>query len=478
MKLGPLAFIKKQYIPLLAIYFAYGCSFFSGIGESFFVKEHLNLSATALVSLGIWLTVPWTVKIVFGQIIDNVFLFRSNRKVYIFISSALMALSSVMMASLAGGWYISSFLDKNTMYVISSLVGVIAIVIQDVTADAMSIDVVDRDSLTEDQIKTEMTRVQLLSKLFLTIGVFSTAGLAGWIADAVSYQTLFLLTLFIPCISITGCLFTKIKKTASNGFNRKIIVGGLLYCSAVLITGLIGFSGSQEVVFVVSLIILSFLIKSYFKQLDQKAIKNIVSLMILVFIFRAMPSAGPGAQWFMIDVLGFSKSFFGTLGQIGSGMSILGMFIFAKHIESKSITFVFFWISVVTYLLSLPMIGMYYGLHEWTQSNLGFGAHAIALIDTAAVSQFDGLMMIPVLAAFARYAPKGNSATWFALMASMMNLALNAGSLLTKYLNMAFVVERGSYDNLGYILVISSLIGIIIPMTALFFYKIYQKKLD
>ena len=57
--------------------------------------------------------------------------------------------------------------------------------------------------------------------------------------------------------------------------------------------------------------------------------------------------------------------------------------------------------------------------------------------------------MIPLLTLIAFYAPAGHRATWFALMASLMNMALVAGQLQTKYLNHVFVVERGDYGELG-----------------------------
>jgi hypothetical protein len=40
-----------------------------------------------------------------------------------------------------------------------------------------------------------------------------------------------------------------------------------------------------------------------------------------------------------------------------------------------------------------------------------------------------------MLTLVAIYAPEGKKGTWFALMASLMNIALSAGGLLTKYLN-------------------------------------------
>ena len=107
-------------------------------------------------------------------------------------------------------------------------------------------------------------------------------------------------------------------------------------------------------------------------------------------------------------------------------------------------------------------------LADWTERVFGFGARTIAIIDTATTSPFAQLSMIPLLTMCAIYAPKGHRATWFALMASLMNLALVAGSLQTKYLNEIFVVSRGSYENLPYIVGASLLIGFIVPMAAIF----------
>ena len=108
------------------------------------------------------------------------------------------------------------------------------------------------------------------------------------------------------------------------------------------------------------------------------------------------------------------------------------------------------------------------GLADWTERVFGFGARTIAIIDTAAASPFAQLSMIPLLTLTANYAPKGHRATWFALMASLMNLALVAGQLQTKYLNEVYVVSRGHYENLPYIVVWSLALGFFVPLAAIF----------
>ena len=86
--------------------------------------------------------------------------------------------------------------------------------------------------------------------------------------------------------------------------------------------------------------------------------------------------------------------------------------------------------------------------NEVTERLFGIGARSIALFDAAASSPLDQLGMIPLLTLVAIYAPPGHRATWFALMASLMNLALVAGALGTKYLNLIFPSIAASYGNL------------------------------
>ena len=206
---------------------------------------------------------------------------------------------------------------------------------------------------------------------------------------------------------------------------------------------------------------------------------SLIAAAAVIFIFRAMPPAGPGASWFMIDVLGFDKSFFGTLSQIGAGLAILGMWFFARTITERSVAFILSWLTIIGFVLSLPMIGLYYGLQEWTMVHFGFGARTIAIVDTALASPFIQLSMIPMLALTAKYAPKGNAATWFALMASLMNLALTTANLFSQYLNQIFVVTRevvnaagkvvvpADYSQLGMLLIVTTIIGLVLSLLAI-----------
>jgi hypothetical protein len=177
-----------------------------------------------------------------------------------------------------------------------------------------------------------------------------------------------------------------------------------------------------------------------------------------------MPTAGAGAGWWQIDVLGFDEAFFGTLRQFAALLAIAGMFVLRGWMTRRPIPYLVVFLSVYGAIMIMPFISMYYGLHEWTEVTFGFGARTIAMVDTMADSPLGQVAMIPMLAWIAKEAPKNQKATYFAVMAAFTNLALSASQLGTKYLNKAFIIERGRYDELGVLMITVALISLIVPI--------------
>ena len=165
----------------------------------------------------------------------------------------------------------------------------------------------------------------------------------------------------------------------------------------------------------------------------------------VIFAFRAAPQPGPGLQWWQIDALGYDQAFFGVLAQLGTGLAIAGSLLLGGRIVRWPLGAVLAWLAVLGAVLTLPTIGMLFGLHRWTEAAFGFGARTIGLVDTVLSAPLAQLGLIPVLTLIAVHAPPGRQATWFALVASLMNLALQAGAVLSRGLNALFPVERGEY---------------------------------
>ncbi len=491
--LNPIKHFKLKYLPLLMIYFAYGASGISSVAETFWVKEELKLSAAALVSLGVWLSIPWTIKMVFGQLVDSVRIFGSQRRIYVYIGAGLIAVGTVLLIGLAGDYEWVKFTSKENVYIISALLTVIGFVLQDVVADAMSTEVVDREQ-PEEKVQEELAYVQILGRLSISLAGVMVAGLSGWLAEVLSYETIFKISLIIPLISVVGVSIIKLENVKKSPINCKILCGGLLFAVFVIVMGYgqyqewhnkilqFIFKYSQEIVFIVSFLVIVYMINLILKDIEKKTREFIIKTAVVIFVYRAMPSVGPGLQWWEIDVLGFSKAFFGTLSQIGAILSILGMWLFSDFIAKKPAHYTLLWLTIITTILFLPIIALYYGIPQ----SLGIDPKTVALIDTALESPFAQLSMIPLLTLIAIYAPEGKRATWFALMASLMNLALTAGGLLTKYLNEIFPVSRKivenakvvipqDYSNLGILMIIVTVLNVVIPIVTIYYLMIRKK---
>ena len=492
--LNPIKHFKLKYLPLLMVYFAYGASGITGVAETFWVKEDLKLSATALISLGVWLSIPWTIKMVFGQLVDSVPILGSQRRIYVYIGAGFIALGTILLIGLAGNYPWAKFASKENVYIISALLSVIGFVIQDVVADTMSTEVVDRNQ-PKETVEEELAYVQILGRLAISFAGVLVAGLSGWLAQIFSYETMFKIGLIIPLISITGVSIVKLDVAKPSPINCKILCGGMAFAVFVVLMGYgqyqewnnqivaFIFKYSQEIVFIVSLSVIIYMLNLIIKDIDENVKRFIIKTAIVIFVFRAMPSVGPGLSWWEIDVLHFDKSFFGTLSQIGAILSILGMWLFSDFIAKKPAHWTLLWLTIVTTILFLPILGLYYNIPQ----SLGLSPKTVAIIDTAVESPFGQLSMIPLLTLIAIYAPEGKRATWFALMASLMNLALTAGGLLTKYLNEIFPVSREiiqngkvivpmNYSNIGILMIIVTVLNITIPLLTIYYLMIRKSR--
>jgi hypothetical protein len=468
--LRPIRGFRLAYLPLLLVYFAYGALGLIDVTRDMWIKERLTLAPAELAGIAVWLSLPWTMKMVFGELVDSVPILGSQRRSYILIGAAFTAGGLLTLAGAAGGWI--AFWRADQLYVLGAMLIVIGIVIQDVVADAMSTEVVSRvdaagNARPEQDIRAELGMVQVLGRLALGIGILAVAGLSGWLAQFLSRETVFLIGLVVPAISVLGVLLIRSESSEKRPIDWRILGGGIGFGTLVLAVALGGVPYAQELIFVLSMTVICTMLVFVTRDLDAGTRRAILFTSIIVFAFRATPSVGDGNFWWTLDVLKFDEAFYGTLRQTSAIIAIAAMWAFSKQLTEYSVTKVLLWIAIAGTILSLPNIGLFYGLHHWTEQMFGFGARAIAVIDAAAASPFAQLSMIPLLTLIAFYAPAGHRATWFALMASLMNMALVAGQLQTRYLNEIFVVQRGDYSELGSLLIAATVLGFVLPVGAI-----------
>jgi len=497
--LGVIRCMRWSYVPPLMVYFAAGVSGFTGIIEAFFVKEKLGLTAAALASLGFWAGLPWALKMPLGHLVD---LYWRWKALFVYLGAGVMSLSLMIMVGLTGyPGQMATFLPLDTWYVLSVLLAPIGFVLQDVVADAMTVEAVPAEREDgvpfpkEEQQQMHVT-MQTLGRIAIVGGGAVVAGAGGWLAKVLSYEAMYWMSLSIPLISVLGVLLASWmgrRKSASveartvrspdTAGQRPIPVEGsiqidwfILGGSAAFVTltlalGLSAIALREEIVFLGSLGVILFLMDRLFRGMDPVKRREIIGIAVIIFVFRAMPGMGAGAGWWQMDVLGFDEAFFGTLRQVSAILAIAGMLALRGWMGRRPVPYLVVFLSLYGTVMMMPFLGMYHGLHEWTQTHLGFGARTIALIDTMADSPLGQVAMIPMLAWIAKEAPANRKATYFAVMAAFTNLALSASQLGTKYLNKAFVIERGRYDELGSLMITVALLGLVLPVITVFAFQ-------
>jgi hypothetical protein len=468
--LRPMQAFRLAYLPLLMVYFAYGALAIIDVTRDMWIKEGLLLSPAELAGIGVWLSVPWTVKMVFGELVDCVPIFGSQRRAYIVLGAAFVTCGLLTLAGAAARWIV--FLPPEQLYLAGAFLIVIGTVIQDVVADAMSTEVVARvdaagNALAVDVVRAELGMVQVLGRLALSAGLVAVSGLSGWFAYVYSRPTAFLIGLLVPVISVTGVLLIHAETSERRPIDWRILGGGIAFGAVVSTLGFGGVPYAQELVFSVSMIVICTMLVLVTRDIDAKSRQSILFAIIIIFAFRSTPTLGDGYFWWTLDVLKFDEAFYGHLRQTGAVISIMAMWFLSKQLTDYSVVRTLFWITVAGTVLALPNLGLVFGLHEWTEQQFGFGARTIAVVDAVATSPFVQLSMVPLLTLTAYYAPAGHRATWFALMASLMNLALVAGQLETKYLNQMFTVGRGDYGELGPLMITVVSLSFVVPIAAI-----------
>jgi hypothetical protein len=471
--LAPLRRLNRRTLPPLLIYLVAGASAFASIAETFWVRERLGLSPTALLALAAWLTVPWTLKMVFGHLVDTVPILGSRRRAYILLGAVMQLAASLALSAAAAG--MTGPFGAEAVYVAASLLAVVGLVVQDCVADALTTEVVDRtapDGTPRDPaaVQAELGDVQVLGRVALMGGAFAVAGVGGWAAQVLPVATVFLIGAAIPLLSVLAAVLLREDAAPAVARERpdpRILGGGAAFAAALLALGLLDPPFAPEIGLLLSLGVLVWLLRRTMEGVPPATQRAMAAAAAVIFAFRAAPPAGPGLQWWQIDVLGYDQGFFGVLAQIGTGLAIAGSLLLGGRMVRLPLGFVLGWLSVLGAVLALPTIGMLFGLHEWTEAHLGFGARTIGLVDTALSAPLAQLGMIPMLTLIAMHAPPGRQATWFALVASLMNLALQAGSVLSRGLNAAFPVERGAYAELPGLVIVATILGLGIALGAI-----------
>ncbi len=510
--------MRLSYLPPLMVYMAAGISGLTGIVGTFFVKDYLGLTAAFLAALGFWAGVPWALKMPLGHLVDLIWRWKS---VLVFLGAGMIAASLLIMVGLLTDRdAMAAIMEPGAWYVATVLLGAVGYVVQDVVADAMTVEAVphvDASGRPIDpaQRKLMNTTMQTLGRVAIIGGgvlvalinlyVFSGVHALSEAEKVEIYRRIYLMALCIPAISVAGVIIAmllrrrdaqRLRVQGRSAAEINLLLGGqqektppnwwILGGSAAFVAFTLGMGFSripfnQEIIFAGSFSIIAFLLIRLTRELDPDARSTLLGTVIVIFVFRAIPGPGEGITWWFIDELKFDQQFISVLSLIGSVLTLFGMFLFRRFMADHSIAYVVGFLTLLGGFLSLPYVGMVFGLHQWTAAATGgvVDARFIALVNTALESPLGQIAMIPMLAWIANSAPAHLKATYFAVMASFTNLALSASALGSKYLNQIYIVSRevkdkggnvtvpADYSQLGELLIVQLIIAISLPFAAI-----------
>jgi len=444
--------LKAAYLPVLVTYFAYGASGITSLAALYFQKDTLGITPAEAAAIAFWVGLPWSMKMVVGVASDVYPILGSRRKAYLLVGA---------LCSLVGYLYLATGVSSKTAYLAAVVLVAVGFMIQDVVADALSVEVAQTDE--------EIGHIQTLGRISLLVGTISVGYASGVLTGFLGPRPVFLLGALLPITVALAALFVRPSERGvatrapvgreegplGGGRARLVLIGGLAYAAFSVGLEALAVPFAQEIVLAVSgaLIVLLLLRIGLSRAVAVSA--------FVIFLYRAVPSVGQGYTYWAIDRLKFDAEFLGLLAQVSSVLSLVGLVLFRKPIASRPVSFTITWVSVASFILYLPSIGLYYGVNEW----LGLSPRTFAFIDTTISAPLGQLAMVPMLVLIARTAPAGAEATMFAIMASLMNLALSASELFTRYLNTTFAVTQESYEGLGRLMITVGFLGLV-PLLA------------
>src|SRR5437899_4947582 len=209
--------MRLSYLPPLMVYVAAGISGLTAIVATFYIKERLGLSAEFLAGLGFWAGLPWALKVPLGHLVDLIWRWKAA---LVFVGAGLITASVVIMIGLLGHTEsMRAMWSVETWFVLAELLSPIGYVVQDVVADAMTVEAVPRFDADGRPIgmaarKSMNTTVQTLGRVAIIGGsvLVSLANVyllhgASELPEAekaLAYLRVYELALAIPVVSVLG----------------------------------------------------------------------------------------------------------------------------------------------------------------------------------------------------------------------------------------------------------------------------------
>lgn len=413
-----------------------GFSTFDSVAWTYFTRDGLSLTPDQLIEIAIYTSLPWSIKIAFGSVIDSFLLIGSRRRSYALLGVGLLTAGNLLfLLQLLGVTNMSEYVWLLSSGVIST----IGLVLCQSVATTLAVEYGKEHNRVGDY--------QVNLRLAVSIGSIIAAVVSGpiaiWGITAASWIRLAVgLLLAIPLLTLP-MLEPTVEKVSPNWKLLGISAAFVLLALTV---------HSQLILFIAQFFLLAYLL-----WVLSRGDWAFLAVCLALFLFRVTPGYGPGYNWWLIGGLGFDESFLGILRIVSTVVDLAAVLLIGKWIARANPLHSLTVLTILGIILSLPDFIVYYKLST-------IDPHYILFLDTALVAPLADLSMIILGVIMAAKAPPENTATYMAVTASFMNCALLGGDLITKYVNQVYSITRTDFTQLGSLMIMSFTIGVLLSI--------------
>ncbi|KAL3777137.1 hypothetical protein ACHAW5_005324 [Stephanodiscus triporus] len=419
-------------IAISTIYFVEGALGLARLAQTFLLKDDLQLGPAELsATMGI-LSLPWTIKPLYGFLSDGFPIFGYRRRSYLVLAGVVGFLSY---SSLAWGFGVGSGPDiaptsiALTSTIISLLLSSGSIALADVVADGIVVEKT-RAAATNGDDSAIAGRLQSLCWGSAAIGGLISAYFSGSLLETMSPREVFGIASCLP-LAVGGMSFL-IEEEPSN---RKVKGGAIVGSGFDVIDDNDAVPSIQEQT------------SSLWAALSQPSIYKPI---LFIFFWQATPTSEGALLYFLTDEIGFGPEFLGRVRLVTAASSLLGVLVYNQYLRRVAIKNVLLWTSLISVPLGLTQLI----LISHYNRELGIPDGAFVFGDDVVLSILGELAFLPTLVLAAKLCPPGVEAVLFATLMSIYNGASTVGTEVGAALTKMLGVTESDFSNLSLLTVI------------------------
>lgn len=436
-------------IAIATIYFVEGALGLARLAQTFLLKDDLHLGPAEMsATMGI-LSLPWTIKPVYGFLSDGFPIFGYRRRSYLILAGFVGFLSYSSLAWGLGGGGSSGSDDTVsngsalTVTIASLLLSSASIALADVVADGIVVEKT-RDAAINGDDPATAGGLQSLCWGSAAIGGLISAYFSGSMLETMSPREVFGVASILPlAVSAMSFLIEEERKMKGEAIimnestrPAEIIDNSFLKEDAVDTHYAIQSIREQT--------------SSLWAALSQP---NIYKPIFFIFLWQATPTSDGAMLYFLTDEIGFGPEFLGRVRLVTAAASLLGVWLYNQYLRRVAIKEILLWTSVISVPLGLTQLIL---ISHYNRV-LGIPDGAFVFGDDVVLSILGEMAFLPTLVLAAKLCPPGVEAVLFATLMSIYNAASTVGTEVGAALTKLLGVTDTDFSNLALLTIICNL---------------------